>query len=394
MNIIKLLYLEIITKGDRMRKGISLIVLVISMLVIIILSFTIILLVTSNSSVLEIAEEAKALSNFVAIKSEVVLYASTMLIEKPHYTNLFELLPIERDENDQVVTLYSSDNISLYSEIKILQGFPEEVDLTKVYKLKLTTSNSAYAVINEKTKSFDIVLADGVNIGNNIFYSKIILDAIIKIRTTKSLQEYKLIIDRVTSNEIITNFSENGSFESGTYDWQFYANTDIYSSIQSSYQMTGDSSLNIDCGVPQDKEYSVYKDLTGANNGDLLYMAASIYIPESTQNIYTLRKANYESWNSQNNVRYDNKIIGKWQRRSMTRPISSNETGARLYIGIVENKEIKAPINIYIDDVVVVNLTQIFGTDIPTQEQCDILFSKYYNGDMGKQYLYYTVANK
>jgi hypothetical protein len=123
-------------------------------------------------------------------------------------------------------------------------------------------------------------------------------------------------------------------------------------------------------------------------------MAASIYIPEPTQNIYTLRKANYATWNTQNNVRYDSKIIGQWQRKSMSRPISSNETGARLYIGIVENKEIGAPINIYIDDVVVVNLTQIFGKDIPTQEQCDILFSKYYNGDMGKQYLYYTVANQ
>jgi hypothetical protein len=377
-----------------MRNGVSLIVLMISIVIIIILSFAISLGIISNYSVLDMAEEAKVLSNFVAIREEVILYANTMLIKKTNFTEFTELLPIERDENGQAITMQSYGNMLLYSEIKILQGFPEEVDLTKVYKLKSVVSNNVYAIINDENKTFDIILADGVKLKNTIFYSQTIFDAIVKVNRTESLQEYRKIINSVSNNEIITNRSQNGGFEKGTDSWGFYSNTESYSNIQNSYQISGSSSLNIDCDQPQDKEYSVYKDLTGGNNGDILYMAASIYIPENTPNIYTLRKANYESWNSQNNVRFNSDIIGKWQRKSMSRPISSDDVGARLYIGIVENKEVKAPINIYIDDVVVVNLTQLFGANIPTQEQCDILFSKYYNGDMGKQYLYYTVANQ
>lgn len=388
------MYLQIITKGDKMKKGMSLIVLIVAIIVIIILSSVIVLGIISNSSVIELAEEARAISDFLNIKSEVILYANIKLIEKTQYTNISELLPIELNENGEPIIMDSLNNMLLYSEIKILQGLSGEVDLNRVYKLKLNTSNNAYAVVDKENKTFDIILASGVKIRNNIVYSSNMLNAIIKVSKTESLQEYKQIIDRMSPDKILANISVNGGFEKGTNEWKFYDSTENYSSIQDSYQISGKNSINIDCYNPQNKEYSIYKDLVGGNNGDTLYMAASIYIPEPTQNIYTLRKANYASWNSQNNVRYNNNIIGDWQRKSMTRPISSDDTGARLYIGIVENKEVQAPINIYIDDVVVVNLTQIFGSNIPTQEQCDILFSKYYEGNIGKPYLYYTVANQ
>ncbi len=377
-----------------MKKGMSLIVLIVAIIVIIILSSVIVLGIISNSSVIELAEEARAISDFLNIKSEVILYANIKLIEKTQYTNISELLPIELNENGEPIIMDSLNNMLLYSEIKILQGLSGEVDLNRVYKLKLNTSNNAYAVVDKENKTFDIILASGVKIRNNIVYSSNMLNAIIKVSKTESLQEYKQIIDRMSPDKILANISVNGGFEKGTNEWKFYDSTENYSSIQDSYQISGKNSINIDCYNPQNKEYSIYKDLVGGNNGDTLYMAASIYIPEPTQNIYTLRKANYASWNSQNNVRYNNNIIGDWQRKSMTRPISSDDTGARLYIGIVENKEVQAPINIYIDDVVVVNLTQIFGSNIPTQEQCDILFSKYYEGNIGKPYLYYTVANQ
>jgi hypothetical protein len=244
-----------------MRKGVSLVVLIITIIVVIILSFTIISAIVSNASVLEIAEEAKALSNFVTIQSEVELSVDTTLIKNPEYTSILELLPIEKDESGKLITMNLLDNTSLYSEIRILQGFSEEVDLSKVYKLKLITSNNAYAVINEKNNSFEIILADGVKLGGDIFYSKTILDAIIKVKNTKSLEDYKQIISMVQTDKIITNFSENGGFELGTYDWQFYADTDVYSSVKDDYQMSVSSALNIDCDQPQNKEYSVYKDL-------------------------------------------------------------------------------------------------------------------------------------
>ncbi|MCX8074648.1 MAG: hypothetical protein N2749_03575 [Clostridia bacterium] len=374
------------------RKGFLLITQILIIIVLIIIAGIIILNILSNESVIQLTEEAVALSNFVTIKSEVDLLYNSNAVKKLNYDNILELLPIERDEEGNLVRLNATNDVLLYSEIKILQGLENDPDLTKVYKLNITTSDNAYAIVDEKNKKYEIILATGVRIKNYVFYSSKILECIIKINHDKSLAQYKEIINKVFKSTKLTNKSENGSFENGVNTWNFYNNTQNYSQISLNESISGESSLNIDCSNPQDKEYSIYKDLTDASNGDLLYMAASIYIPSPTPNIYTLRKANYASWNAQNNVRYDNKIVGEWQRRSMIRPISSGETGARLYIGIVENKEIKAPINIYIDDVVVVNLTRIFGNNMPTQEQCDILFSKYYNGDIYKQYLYYTVA--
>lgn len=165
-----------------MKKGISLILLIITIIIIMIIAGTVILTLANNNPI-ENANKAVFLSNIDAIKSEINVYTSSKLLER---NTGYSLYPI----------LVGSDSIPkhpIYGEIdtssKILiaeaqnkyltSGLPDvyNIDLQKVYIIDsgIIKSSKSYdnniLLIEKNDMQYELIFKTGVQVVNKLIYS-------------------------------------------------------------------------------------------------------------------------------------------------------------------------------------------------------------------------------
>ncbi len=178
------------------KKGISLIVLIITIIIIIILAGAVIMNFSSND-VFSSAGDAKVLNNISNIKDEIELYRMTKYID---YNNELDLYPIQKDTNNNYITMDSlDDNIKqeFTNELKYIlikksnetednSNIPdiEDIDYKKFYKLDTNLINSAkvfnddlYIYIGDN--SYDVYTIKGVKYKGIIEYSIIPLGSVL-----------------------------------------------------------------------------------------------------------------------------------------------------------------------------------------------------------------------
>jgi alpha-tubulin suppressor-like RCC1 family protein len=165
-----------------MKKGISLIVLVITIIVIIILATTVILSLSTNNPI-QSAEKAVLLSNIDTIKSDVTLYISAKMVQQKTDYSMFPIL-LGSDLNpihpiyDEIDT--SSKIIIAKAQEKYLSnGLPDvyNIDLQKVYVVdsNVIGTSKKYVdnilIVDKGYMSFELLFKNGISISNQIMYS-------------------------------------------------------------------------------------------------------------------------------------------------------------------------------------------------------------------------------
>jgi len=165
-----------------MKKGISLIVLIITIIVIIILAGTVILSLSTNNPI-QSAEKAVFLSNMDTIKSDVTLFISAKMVEQK--TGYFKFPIVLGSDLNPVHPVY--DEIDTSSKIIIakaqekylVNGLPDvyNIDLQKVYVVDSNAIGTSknytdnILLIDKDYMSYELIFKKGIPIANQIIYS-------------------------------------------------------------------------------------------------------------------------------------------------------------------------------------------------------------------------------
>ena len=321
-------------KKARDRRGISLIVLVITIIIMIIIAGAVILTL-NGSGIITKSSLAKESSDFAAIKEAVELEKQNMLL-----TGTF-------DKN--------------------------KIDIPKIYKddIEITDKGEVLIKYNQNTKIID--MANVIKILGATYIS----NGFDKIQSisgeTASAGETKLakiIIEGKSEQSQATysnNIIENGNFSNGTNGWNGFSGSPSLSVDNEELEISKVSGVNITI-IRTTTTYSV-------TEGDKYYIS---YYAKTTG------AAAFDSYFRNNTASISNfvpsptiNLTSNYQKISGIMTINSSFNNSYVCFRIQGSDASK----VYLKDVMVINLTKEFGAgNEPTKQQCDSMYSTWFNG--------------
>lgn len=165
-----------------------------------------------------------------------------------------------------------------------------------------------------------------------------------------------------------TNIIINGSFETDLSGWAVDGSNAL--SISSNHAFVGSKSCKQSA-----TGCDSYRNIVGIPSGHKVYYAGWVYIVSPGEGA-RLSLADYDARSNLIYVGADIAKLNQWQRLSVIKTLISD--GVRVWFG---QYGVGAASEIYYDGLMSIDLTATFGAgNEPTQAQCDVLFSNWFDG--------------
>lgn len=184
--------------------------------------------------------------------------------------------------------------------------------------------------------------------------------------------------NRVCKYYNATNLFENGSFENGFTGW----NSNLYGkgggSLSTARSSTGVNSVYINAVNANEKAIAYINNSIVLNANHAYYFAMEGYVSSYTSGSNNPFGALVNSAGYGGHLIFDPTILNKWQRISNIVFPNTNVTNSDIRFGQVYASE--AIYQAYFDDIILIDLTETFGSgNEPSKEWCDKNI-KWFNG--------------
>lgn len=272
------------------------------------------------------------------------------------------------------------------STISIVNGINDNRKKQNEATLKLIYSATSEYIQKYENKyekgrnaSYCIKIADLINDGvlvKKLQYDdkQIDVNKYVSLNYIENKFEYELVSENScteTKKHIINNLIKNNGFEKGKDDWE--VNTHFTASIATNKKMSGMSSLKLTVNAGYTSSSQLYQTVNLDNNHKYYFSAYTNTHTEASDTETNLSISPIDNWNWIASSTQTSPTQDTWIKNSL---IYNNidYTSARFRINLRRENSLETSVGdtIYIDDIIVIDLTQSFGAgNEPDKTWCD-----------------------